>query len=542
MLAVAGRHRTIAIVLAGAVLLRALSMMAYGPALFFSDSWAYLSMAWDGGLVKLAPDRPAGYPLIVHLLGPAGHALWPLVALQHLAGLATGVVVYLLCLSRGVSRALAAAAAAIVLLAGASVAVEQQVMPEAFFTLALVAALALAVWRPRDASALAASGLLLAGAVTLRSAALFVVPVWLAWLAFARVGWRPLAAGAATLLVPLALYAAAYHGAWGKWGFSAADGWFLYGRTAEITRCDGLSLTRPEALVCRATERAGDRGAAFYVWSPASPAHRAFGGMGPDAAAQRRSDEVLGGLARKVVRDRPGAYARMVATDFGHFFVPGEGSRGASDRAITFPAAPVRTPPTFLAAQRDRLVPGYEPRVRAGAPVLRAWADVYSAPRALLALLVAIALAGAAVRGATHRRPVLLLAGSALALLAGSVMTSEFIVRYLLPAVPLVACAAALGGADLLAQVADQGRRRRLDVAAQRLRPGLALEGGDEGVVLGGERVEVPGGAQAREEEPQLAGQGGVGGGQPGRLARGDDGVVQRLMGLRHRSESARGG
>src|SRR3954454_22577128 len=96
------------IVLAGAVLLRALSMMAYSPALFFSDSWAYLSMAWDGGLVELAPDRPAGYPLIVHLLGPAGHALWPLVTLQHLAGLAVGVVVYALCRRGGAAKALAA--------------------------------------------------------------------------------------------------------------------------------------------------------------------------------------------------------------------------------------------------------------------------------------------------------------------------------------------------------------------------------------------------------------------------------------------------
>src|SRR4051812_13778257 len=326
-------------------------MMAYGPALFFSDSWAYLSMAWDGGLVKFAPDRPAGYPLIVHLLGPAGHALWPLIALQHLAGLATGVIVYLLCLSRGVPRRLGAAAAGLVVLAAAGVAVEQQVMPEAFFTLALVSALALAVWRPRDARALAASGLLLAAAVALRSAALFVVPVWLAWVAFARVGWKPFAAGAAALLVPLVLYAGAYHGAWGKWGFTAADGWFLYGRTAELARCDGLSLTAVQRRICAATERAGDRGAAFYVWSPASPANRAFGSMGPDAAAQQRSDEALGGLARQVVRHRPVAYARMVATDFGRFFAPGTGSRGASDRAITFPAAPVRTPPTFIAAQ-----------------------------------------------------------------------------------------------------------------------------------------------------------------------------------------------
>ena len=49
------------LVLAAAV--RAGVAIAYRPAIFFGDSWAYLDLAYDGTPVGLAPDRPSGYPL-----------------------------------------------------------------------------------------------------------------------------------------------------------------------------------------------------------------------------------------------------------------------------------------------------------------------------------------------------------------------------------------------------------------------------------------------------------------------------------------------
>jgi CHASE2 domain-containing sensor protein len=50
-----------------------------------------------------------------------------------------------------------------------------------------------------------------------------------------------------------------------------------------------------------------------------------------------------------------------------------------------------------------------------------------------------------------RRREAFLLAGAALAMLLGSAATSEFVVRYLIPVVPLLVCGGAAAIADLTA-------------------------------------------------------------------------------------------
>jgi hypothetical protein len=48
---------------------------------------------------------------------------------------------------------------------------------------------------------------------------------------------------------------------------------------------------------------------------------------------------------------------------------------------------------------------------------------------------------------------VFLLAGAALAMLLGTAATSEYVLRYLIPAVPLLVCGGVAAGADLAALV-----------------------------------------------------------------------------------------
>ena len=65
--------------------------------------------------------------------------------------------------------------------------------------------------------------------------------------------------------------------------------------------------------------------------------------------------------------------------------------------------------------------------------------------------LIALVLA-AALRNRVHfvhHRETFLLTGSALAMLLGSTATSEFIVRYLIPTVPLLTCGGILALMDL---------------------------------------------------------------------------------------------
>jgi len=50
-------------------------MLAYRPALFFSDSWAYLSTAFAHHLVSLPYLRPVGYSILLRLLTVPGRNL-----------------------------------------------------------------------------------------------------------------------------------------------------------------------------------------------------------------------------------------------------------------------------------------------------------------------------------------------------------------------------------------------------------------------------------------------------------------------------------
>ena len=110
-----------------------------------------------------------------------GRDLGTITIAQHLAGLVTGVLVYALMLRLRLPRWLATVGAALVVLDAYAIALEQQVLAEAFFTLALVAAFFFVVGRDRTPVSLAAGGLLLALAATMRTAALFAIPVWLVY-------------------------------------------------------------------------------------------------------------------------------------------------------------------------------------------------------------------------------------------------------------------------------------------------------------------------------------------------------------------------
>ena len=145
-------HWPLVVVLVAAAVVRVGVAIAYWPAVFFGDSWAYLNLAYEGGF---APDRPSGYPQALHLLSVFGRDLGTITIAQHLAGLVTGVLVYALMLRLRLPRWLATVGAAVVVLDAYAIALEQQILAEAFFTLALVASFFFVVGRDRAPVALA---------------------------------------------------------------------------------------------------------------------------------------------------------------------------------------------------------------------------------------------------------------------------------------------------------------------------------------------------------------------------------------------------
>ena len=131
--------------------LRLMTVLAYRPALFFGDSWGYIYTAFSGhtlgaGSPAMSNYRPSGYPFLLWVLSSPGRNLVQLVVVQHLAGLVTGALIYVALSRARIARWLAAVAAALVLLDGYAVALEQYVMADTFFALTVLVGCLVLVW------------------------------------------------------------------------------------------------------------------------------------------------------------------------------------------------------------------------------------------------------------------------------------------------------------------------------------------------------------------------------------------------------------
>jgi hypothetical protein len=443
------------IILAVAVAVRLAVWITYTPSLFFSDSHTYLSLAYDHSAVGLAVDRPSGYSVAIKLVALPGRSLQALVGLQHLAGIVTGVLCYLLMRRSRVPPVVAYVVTAIVLLDGFAIALEQHVMPEALFTLMVVGAAYLLLAHPQQLPAALASGALLSAAATVRTAALFALPVWIVYVVARYRTPRPVLACLVAALLPVTLYAGVAKAS-GHGGLTGSGGWFQYGRVAEIADCSKRQAVPVEQrpLCQTAAERKG-HGAGYYLWAPESPAVREFGSLG--GPRHETANRVLGDFARSTIRAQPGDYVTMVGADLVRTFTPGQHSLGTSDVAIALPraGAPAGGVPSYVATW----FPHAEVGARPWADALHGWWRVVHVPRWLVgavSALAVVAFAACAIRRVRDRlRPAMggfLLVGMGLAMVVGSVATSEFIIRYLVPADPLILT----GGAIVLAAAVER--------------------------------------------------------------------------------------
>jgi hypothetical protein len=454
-------HPLFTAVLGAALVLRVLVEVAYWPALTFSDSWQYIHLAYSKPIVAFGVDRPSGYPLLIHLLSLPGRSLATITIVQHLAGLATGTLAYVLLLRMGARTWLAALAAALILLDSYLVSLEQEIMTETFFALALMLCAALAALYPRRPWVVAASGVFLAGAVTLRVAALFAVPAYVLFLLVKARPWKALVAALAGLALPLLAYASLHAVSGRGFGFTEEiGGWSLYGRVAAIADCRGASVpqeTRPICLDAAERARIGLTPSG-YVFSPASPARIQFGFQADD-----HTSELMGRFATAIIRAHPFDYARVVTEDFLRVFEPGG---GGVDPTLVFPSSRSfvweRVEPEK--SMRNRYFPGYRRTVREPAGFLLGYQRVFHTQRWLIGLF-ALAVLLAAVASffgrpeRSARAVYLLLGGMGLLLVLGSVATVELNVRFLAPVVPLLVCGGILALRDLVTAFSPSAAR-----------------------------------------------------------------------------------
>ena len=433
-------HRGLLVLLGLALVLRVAVSIAYWPVLFFADSTDYVGMV--SGELFSSSGHPSGYPLLLAIVSGGLRSLGAISIAQHIAGLLTGVLVYFLLLRLKVPRWTALVAAGVVLFDAHLLAFEQHVGTETFSVLALVGSTFLLTGRRLTPWSVAAGSGLLAAAVTMRSSALFAVPVWLVYLLLRREGLRLVAAGAAALALPLVTYALVHGQVTGWYGLTESDGWLLYGRTAKIADCadsDPPPSTRP---LCGAAQRRPLSNPLAYIWTEDSPPRKTFGPLWEGSTERRKQvNGDLRAFALDAVVDHPLLYARMIGEDVATVLI-------TSGSDVTPPASlPDRDWDQYGVAElRASNFPSYEAPRRFPASALLAFQEVVVVPGlvvgmfALGGILFVVVSGTRAVlrRGATPgAREAFLLTGMGLAISLGSIATSNGDVRYLLTSIPL---------------------------------------------------------------------------------------------------------
>ena len=238
-------HWLFAALLAAGVVLRALAVAAYHPALIYVDTLKYLYGASPG-------SEPFGYTVALKIVLAFGD-LGTLAVLQHLLGLAMAVTLYVVLLRRGVPRWAAALTTAPVLLDAYQLQMEQTIMPDVLFEAIVLAGLAVLLWRPVVTVRFAAAGglLLAASATVMQLGVILVIPAVIYLLA-AGSGWRRATTSTGALVIAFAAVILGYCGA-----SYIHDGHFwlarrqsLAGRLAASADCATLRMSAAAKAVC----------------------------------------------------------------------------------------------------------------------------------------------------------------------------------------------------------------------------------------------------------------------------------------------------
>ena len=311
----------VTVLVAGAVM-RLLFLLAWRPAFCgFPDSLSYVGLALEKLWVD--PTREVGYPLFLremHALFPT-HLTW-VIALQHLFGLASALLVFLAVRRAGGPPWLGLLPAAFIALNGAEMFLEHTALTESLFifllSLALYFAASAAGARMPVWAALA--GLALGTADTVRVVALPLIVVLVVWLLlWSSDMWRrrliATCAAVVAMLCVLVPYVIVQHKHTGYWGVATPAGaWNLYSRVAPFADCHKFTPPPGTSVLCEATPPS-QRTTAIeqYTFDPAlSPADRAFGnGAGPFWASQE-SDKKIAAWSRAVILHQPLEYLKTV--------------------------------------------------------------------------------------------------------------------------------------------------------------------------------------------------------------------------------------
>ena len=453
----ARRHWLFGLVLACAVALRVLVMLAFRPIMWFGgDSASYLATG-----LRLVPDpsRVGGYGFLLWMLRPL-HSLALVAAVQHLMGIAIGVLIYLLARRHGLPAWVATLAAIPVLFDAYELQLEADAVPDIPFGFLVMIALCLLLWSPgerRPARVVPAAFLLGVSAVlwpvglALLAILLVVLLVSLAVpLSGRRAGMLAVAAAILAGAVPIAGYAAWFDLHEHQLSLTRSDGVYLWSRTMSFANCAVIRPPADERVLCPPS---GPRiAASLYIWDGNSPLLRMPGGR-----FSARTNALALDFALRAIAAQPGGYATAVGHDFALSFAwdrPVHPDAGIVDRYQFSDATTAWVPATMRTAGGGTVAgdqAAYDGGHLDGAAPTRAvqpfasWLVSYQRYAYLRGTLLGVILLGGLVVMIVRRRGLGGLPWAfAVTILLVPPLVADFDLRYLVPAVPIACLAAAL--------------------------------------------------------------------------------------------------
>jgi hypothetical protein len=455
----ARRHWLFGLVLLAALVLRILTALAFRPIMWFGgDSASYLATG-----LRLIPDpaRVGGYGFMLWILRPL-HSFALVAAVQHLMGLAMGVLIYLLARRFGLPAWAATLATVPVLFDAYELQLEADALPDVPFALLVVIALYLLLRSPgeRRPARTTAAAFLLGVSALLWPVGLVLLGVLLAVLLIAllirRAGLVTVLAALLAGALPVAAYSAWFSIHRHQFSLTRSDGVYLWSRTMSFADC---AVIRPPAAERPLCPPPGPRiAASLYIWNANSPVLAM-----PSGRFSARTNHLALRFALRAIAAQPGGYAAAVGHDFALSFFwdrPVHPDAAIVDRYQFADAATAWVPPTLwtpgggtLAGDQAAYNNGRPAPTRVVQPYA-SWLVTYQQYVYLRGTLLGVILL-AGLAGMVIRRRVSgpgLPWAFAVTILLVPPLIADFDLRYLVPAVPVACLAAALAFAPRAGQ------------------------------------------------------------------------------------------
>ncbi len=304
-------HRLFVIVLIPAILLRADTELGYRWQAWFNDSFVYVE---DTVNFNLDPTRVSGYSVFLKILQPL-HSYALVTILQHLMGLAVGVMIYALARHRyGAPAWLATLATVPVLYDGFEIQLEHLLLSDVPFLFVLTLATTLLLWDADGPSTRRAAviGLLLGLGAALRSLGLPLLALFVLYMLIKRFNWRRIVATIGVCLIPVVAYATEFDLQHGQFAMSDATGVFLYSRVMTFAECSKIHPPRDELWLCTNVPPDQRPIAQAYIWTSTrtTPLDRF-----PPRAFEPTPNKYAENFAIRAIEAQPADYAKAVFHD-----------------------------------------------------------------------------------------------------------------------------------------------------------------------------------------------------------------------------------